>query len=1025
VRDPSKQQPRIEPSVNSRSCRFARLVPSILSLLMFACSSRGRPASDAGSDVDSPVCSSQFEVEHPARTEDVGLRINEAVSANDGAAVDAFGETDDFVELFNASDAPIELADFLLADPGHQVRLPARTLSPGERLVLWADGQPEQGEDHLIFKLERDGEPLSLWRDGCTLVDALILPALDDNEAFARFPDGANTATRCRYASPARENPARCAPHPPAGLSDDVTFSRYDWPDPWPASEGPLVITELALAPDGFVEIGNASDHEVTLDGLTLELAAHAPGVAWPAAHSASVLALSGTLAPSARITHHFAANVVSGVLGATTGEGVITLFANGGRALDRLDFMSVPDGSALVRQLSGPRLYQLCQNPSPDKDVSCAALAQRPIGDRLRALRSDGDFAALSRGGTELGSSAVKFVVDMEAGDVVHLLGSERWALHYTFVREQINKEPPLNRCDSYDSLLFNQGWYAFSEREYFRSAGRRYLLGTLVKYANGLHTVEFAIGDTIVAEQMRRAFFAAVQRMREPTRWALRPQDAQQLAEMQKLDGQLPIVGSNAPFRDLSYQPLTRAIGFGTLRFVPASELASATLGAQVIVITDDVPNDIPLVGGLITEAFQTPLAHVNVLSEARGTPNMALRNARADARLGPLLGKLVRIEVGASDFDVRAASADEAAAFYAERSEQGPRQRPLFDESLRGVQALSAHDLYSAQTIGSKAAQLAELAKVDVVSRGCPASTLPLALPTPAMAVPFAHYSDHLLASGAAQKLSALLADPAFAVDATLRAQGLSELRALIVSEPVEPSFLSALVAALKERFGDAVLRFRSSSNVEDLDTFNGAGLHTSTSASLAANAQAEVENALRVVWASLWNERAYEERELGHLDQSAARMAVLIHERFTGEAAQGVAISRNLFDLTRSDMYYVNTQRGEASVTNPAPGVATEQLLYTWPPRTPELKHQSYSSLYDDQPILSPQEVRGVVCALAAIHQHFAPRLDPSGLNRTFAMQIEWKHEAGSRKLFVKQARPQPFGHVALPHDCRDL
>ena len=46
-----------------------------------------------------------------------------------------------------------------------------------------------------------------------------------------------------------------------------------------------------------------------------------------------------------------------------------------------------------------------------------------------------------------------------------------------------------------------------------------------------------------------------------------------------------------------------------------------------------TDDVPNDIPLVGGLITEAFQTPLAHVNVLSQNRGTPNAGLAGARGN--------------------------------------------------------------------------------------------------------------------------------------------------------------------------------------------------------------------------------------------------------------------------------------------------------------------------------------------------------------------------------------------------------
>jgi hypothetical protein len=100
------------------------------------------------------------------------------------------------------------------------------------------------------------------------------------------------------------------------------------------------------------------------------------------------------------------------------------------------------------------------------------------------------------------------------------------------------------------------------------------------------------------------------------------------------------------------------------------------------------------------------------------------------------------------------------------------------------------------------------------------------------------------------------------------------------------------------------------------------------------------------------------------------------------------------------------------------------VISEQLLYTWPSRTPEISYQSYSSLNDDQPLLSVAEVRSVVCALAAIHAHFASRIATSGRS-PFAMQIEWKLERETRRLFVKQARPQPFANAELPRDCRDL
>lgn len=964
-------------------------------------------------------CEKPFKV--PEREQDLGLRINEVLSSNDGAAIDEAGETNDFIEIINTSSDPIALLGLYVADSNNAAPLPDTTLQPDARLVLWADDQIVQGEGHLPFKLDRDGERISLWQGACVRLDQLDVPALEVNQAYARFPDGTGKAAHCRYASAGKSNGESCEPPAPPELSDDVEYTPTSLPENWPQIDGPLVIRALALAPTGMVELANLGKSTASFAGMSLRLAAHAPGRAWPTASEGVSIALPTSLAAGGRVRLDLEPAALA-VLQAPAREGVVTLFDASAHAVDRVDFISIPDGALLQRPLSGPRVYSLCsESIAPG---SCTPIGERTLGDRARALNTPRDFANLARGGTEVGNAAVKFVVDMQAGDVVHLLSNARWALHYTFIRENIYGQPALNRCDPVEAAAFQQGWWDFSTTEYFVVDGRRFLLGTLVHNANGLKTVEFAVGDAISPEQMKRAFLAVIQHTERPHEWALRPQDGVQRARMQELDGQLPIVGTNAPFRDVVYQPLTTAVGFGTLRFIPASELEGAALGPQVIVVTDDVPNDIPFVGGLITEAFQAPLAHVNVLSEARGTPNMALRRAHSDKRISALLGKLVRLEVGTGDFQLREASAEEAAAFYASRMPKGPRLIPGHDDSVQGIQPLAQHGIASALFIGSKAAQLAELGNVRAPARGCPSSTVPLRTPANAFAVPFAHYLAHFQQSGAQAKLTQLLADPAFHADASVRSAGLNAVRELILHHPVDATLHAQLESAVRQRFGDSEVRFRSSSNMEDLDTFNGAGLHTSTGASLATDAEVSLDAGLRIVWASLWNERAYDEREAGHLEQTAARMGVLVHERYDGEAAQGVAISRDLLDITRSDIYYINAQHGEASVTNPAPGVTTEQLLYTWPPRTPELTVQSHSSLRSTS-VLSLEESRALACSMAAIDQHFRQLIDPKFENRTFAMQIEWKLERGSRALAIKQARPQPFGNVDLPQDCREF
>jgi hypothetical protein len=298
------------------------------------------------------------------------------------------------------------------------------------------------------------------------------------------------------------------------------------------------------------------------------------------------------------------------------------------------------------------------------------------------------------------------------------------------------------------------------------------------------------------------------------------------------------------------------------------------------------------------------------------------------------------------------------------------------------------------------------------------------VPLYVPPQAFAIPFAHYVDHFEASGAAALLTDLEQDPEFRADPHAHAEGLAEVRERILTHPIEPSLLEEVTRAVSDRYGNERVRFRSSSNTEDLATFNGAGLHTSLSADLEGSTTS-VADGLRTVWSSLWNTRAYDEREFGHVDQSLAAMAVLVHQAWQSEAAQGVAISRNALHATRSDQYYLNAQIGEASVTNPAPGVTSDEIVYTPPPRRTKVDYRTRSSLSRGADVLSLGEIQNLGCALGAVHAHFEPMVDPNGENRLYSMQIEWKLIGPERRLLVKQARPYTFGTLDVPADCREF
>lgn len=952
------------------------------------------------------------------------LRINELMPDNEGAYIDEEGQTDDWIELYNSGDQPFSLLGFALSDrPDEPHLLPDVTIPAGGTVIVWADEDLEQGPIHVDFKLSAGGETVYLWAPDGTVLDQVTFPALAINDAWMRVPDGTGEPVACRFATPARKN-EQCGPPPPPSLSDDVTFCPYLWPDPWPALPHPLVINELALRPARFIELVNSGPTTVRLADYSLRIAAHAPGTPWPGSGDGTALSLPDISLPVGEmVAVAVTESQVADVAARAGFEGVVTVFSNApgsqGTSVDRVDFIQWPaptqtTSAILARQptLTGPFTY--CANASPgEANEACTALESRDVGSYLRALHTPSDFAQLAAGEPKLGLEGVKFIVDLDMGNQVYLLNSSVWDLHYTFVREVIEGQAHLDRCDPEQAAEFNAGWGAFSEENYFTVEGRRYLLGWLSRYgSNDLHGVEFSTGDEIVASQMAHAFFTAVARTPNPKDWYVHAADARQTNELLSIGGQVPAIGVNAAYTGITYQPLNEGVTYGVLEFIPSTELATAPLGTQIIVLTDEVPLDIGLVAGVITEAFQTPLSHVAILSKNRGTPNMSLVDAHTHPEVAPFLGKLVRFEVSSGDFSIQLTTPEEANAFWESQQNNEPPLVPALDLTPTGIQVLEEKGLEDLPSIGAKAAQLAELMRL---SRSQTSGEIPIHTHRDAFAIPVKHYLEHFVSSGAAARLAQLQADPSFQADPTVRAEGLEGLRALIREYPVEPALLATVEAHVEATFGTQSVRFRSSSNTEDIPGFSGAGLYTSVSGAV-GDKDESIEAAMRTVWASLWNTRAYEEREFYHIAQDLVAMAILCHEAFPSEKANGVGISRNVLDPTRSS-YYFNVQYGEAAVTNPAPGIVADEMLYRFGIEPPEW-YLAYSSFQDKaaptSTVLSADELETVMLTLKEIHNYFRPLLDPTLENAYFAMDIEFKLLGESRELLVKQARPFSYG-----------
>ena len=109
--------------------------------------------------------------------------------------------------------------------------------------------------------------------------------------------------------------------------------------------------------------------------------------------------------------------------------------------------------------------------------------------------------------------------------------------------------------------------------------------------------------------------------------------------------------------------------------------------------------------------------------------------------------------------------------------------------------------------------------------------------------------------------------------------------------IKAAPVDPDLLALLVEQIDSEFDGIRMRFRSSTNAEDLGNFTGAGLYTSKSGDWDPTGE-DIEEAIQKVWASVWYARAWEEREYWGIQHELVGMAMLVNPTYQDEQANGV-------------------------------------------------------------------------------------------------------------------------------------
>jgi hypothetical protein len=494
--------------------------------------------------------------------------------------------------------------------------------------------------------------------------------------------------------------------------------------------------------------------------------------------------------------------------------------------------------------------------------------------------------------------------------------------------------------------------------------------------------------------------------------------------------------------------YDPYSRGENYGILSIVPEGQ-PLGDYGPRDVVIVESAPNDISIVSGLISKQPQNPLGHVNLRLREKGIPNVAVPDIYRAAWIRALDKSLVHLVVADDRFILEPARLEDAERYW---EAHRPRVRapeadltkkdPVSFETLRAVDRLA---------FGVKAANLGELHSIlEPKNR------------TTGFGIPLSAYDDFIRQNNLQAEVDRVSTDPRMKTDPTYKKAQLKMLRDQIKAGAIDPAFFALVQQQIEAANGRTQRwKFRSSTNVEDLDELSGAGLYDSKSGCLADDLDAdlqgpsacltareaeelqrqldarraeftqypdraylaaiiadlegdlseekEVARALKKVWSSLWNLRAYDEREYYGIDHRKAFMAMAVNPSFVLERGNTVAVSHLIVDAG-APLYRLNSQVGSESVVQPADPTAVAELL-TFRRENGEpvdIRLELGSSLLPPgQEVLPRDKLSELAHVLFLVHDHFAAAVYPNISPLSLDFEIKYTDEG---EVVIKQARP---------------
>jgi hypothetical protein len=612
-----------------------------------------------------------------------------------------------------------------------------------------------------------------------------------------------------------------------------------------------------------------------------------------------------------------------------------------------------------------------------------CVA-AQSESPRSVPSVRSEAEFDSLAvtyDPNTPYALPHVLFVIDRKDQNKIYYVNTKRYAFHKDFVN------------GTYLSLERGR---EFFENNYLK-ANRRFILGTIA-YQTPIKrwTFEFWEGDLIPADQIKLVSDLIKTTFFRPV--AYKPNSLRQDDESRKVAG-LDRVSQSDIAKEQDYQALNVAKGLGRIHVIPKLD-EHVEIGFNEIVVLNEVPVQLPPVAGVITSQPSTPLSHINLLAKGWGIPNAYVKDAQT--LLKQYDGWWVEFDARRDGYSIKRAGVDQLREYQRRLAQRLDVMKPRFNIAESRLLGLSRQRAASALAYGGKSANLGE-----VMGARLPGIVVPNGF-----TIPFYYYDQFLRANSLDDAIYELLNDQKFVHDPAYRREKLTALRSTMQRGKLDEELRTEILRRVKLEFAGKGLFVRSSSNSEDLPNFSGAGLYTTVPN---VREPDQLIEAIKTVWASLWNFEAYEARERAVIDHSKIFMAVLIQEGINSESS-GVMITTDPFDKDNRGAIYISAKRGLGIKVVEGKKVA-EQIIFRERANAVQVLTRSDEdglltfdekggvkevAITGERVVLTDEVIRRLVSAANAIKRVFGRR----------DQDIEWAYMKG--QIYIVQSRPYISG-----------